>query len=142
MPLSLDTVRESLLGGILIGTAAAGLLLVNGHIAGISGILGEALRRGAAPWRYAFLAGLIASPFAAGLIGIAPVVPQHQAGLVVLGLAGLLVGFGTRLSNGCTSGHGVCGLANFSPRSLLATFIFMAVAGVTVFVVRHVVPGL
>jgi uncharacterized membrane protein YedE/YeeE len=99
--------------------------------------LSNALHLRAPLWRYAFLAGLIASPFVAALIGIAPVVPQHQAGLVVLGIAGLLVGFGTRLSNGCTSGHGVCGLANLSPRSLVATLTFMAVAAATVFVVRH-----
>ena len=135
--LDLETVKQSLLGGVLIGAAAAGLLLINGRIAGISGILGEALQGRASAWRYAFLAGLIASPFAAPLLGIPPVVAQHQAGLIVLGIAGLLVGFGTRLSNGCTSGHGVCGLANLSPRSLVATLTFMAVAVATVFVVRH-----
>ncbi len=141
MLLTLDTVKESLSGGVLIGAAAAGLLLINGHIAGISGILGEAIHWRASSWRYAFLAGLIASPFLASFFGIAPVVPQHQAGLVVLGVAGLLVGFGTRLSSGCTSGHGVCGLANLSPRSLVATITFMAVAAATVFVVRHLLPS-
>ncbi len=140
MLLTLDTVKESLLGGVLIGAAAAGLLLINGRIAGISGILGEAIHLRAPTWRYAFLAGLIGSAFVAPLIGIAPVVPQHQAGLAALGIAGLLVGFGTRLSNGCTSGHGVCGLANLSPRSLVATLTFMAVAAATVFVVRHLLP--
>lgn len=137
MVLAADAIRESLIGGALIGASAAGLLLVNGHIAGISGIFGGAIKLRPGLWRYAFLAGLIAAPILAPLVGIAPVVPHHQAGLVVLGIAGLLVGFGTRLSNGCTSGHGVCGLANLSPRSLFATLVFMAVAAGTVFLVRH-----
>lgn len=132
-----DVIRDSALGGVLIGLSAAGLLLVNGHIAGVSGILGNAIRFRAGLWSYAFLAGLVVSPFLAPLAGIAAVVPTHQASLVVLGIAGLLVGFGTRLSNGCTSGHGVCGLSNLSPRSLIATLVFMAVAAVTVFLVRH-----
>lgn len=135
-----EIIRDSLLGGVLIGASAAGLLLINGHIAGISGIFGEALRLRAGLWRYAFLAGLFASPFLAARSGIAFPAVHHQAGLAVLGLAGLLVGFGTTLSNGCTSGHGVCGLANLSPRSLLATLIFMVVAGITVFLTRHLLP--
>ena len=132
-----EVLRDSLLGGVLIGASAAGLLLVNGRIAGISGILGNAIRFRAGLWRYAFLAGLVASPFLAPLAGIPVVVPTHQAGLIGLGVAGLLVGFGTRLSNGCTSGHGGCGLSNLSPRSLVATLVFMAVAAATVFLVRH-----
>lgn len=140
MILDWDMVKQSLAGGVLIGASAAGLLLINGRIAGISGILGQAVHLRAPSWRYAFLAGLIVSPILAPLIGIAPVVPQHQAGLVVLGIAGLLIGFGTQLSRGCTSGHGVCGLANLSPRSLVATLTFMAVAAATVFVVRHLLP--
>ena len=132
-----EVIRDSLLGGVLIGTSAAGLLLVDGRIAGISGILGYAIRFRAGLWRYAFLAGLIASSFLAPLAGISVVVPTHQAGLIGLAIAGLLVGFGTRLSNGCTSGHGVCGLSNLSPRSLIATLVFMVVAAGTVFLVRH-----
>jgi hypothetical protein len=131
------TIENAALGGALIGAAAAGLLVIVGHIAGISGILGEAIRLRRGLWRWAFLGGLLASSFAAPFVGIGPVTPTHQAGLIVLGAAGLLVGLGTRLSNGCTSGHGVCGLSNLSPRSLLATLIFMAVAAGTVFLVRH-----
>jgi uncharacterized membrane protein YedE/YeeE len=131
------TIRDSLLGGALIGLAAAGLLLIDGRIAGVSGILGNAVRFKPGLWRWAFLAGLVAAPFLSPWVGIPPVKPTHQAGLIVLGIAGLLVGFGTRLSSGCTSGHGVCGLSNLSRRSLVATLTFMIVAAGTVFVVRH-----
>ena len=130
-------IENAVLGGALIGVAAAGLLMIDGHIAGISGILGEAIRLRRGLWRWAFLAGLIAAPFLAPYVGIAPVTPTFQSGLVILAIAGLLVGLGTRLSNGCTSGHGVCGLSNLSPRSLVATLVFMAVAAGTVFLVRH-----
>jgi uncharacterized membrane protein YedE/YeeE len=133
----LATIENAALGGALIGAAAAGLLLVDGRIAGVSGILGEAVRLRRELWRWAFLAGLIAAPFLASYTSIAPVTPTFQSGLVVLAIAGLLVGLGTRLSSGCTSGHGVCGLSNLSPRSLLATLVFMAVAAGTVFLVRH-----
>jgi hypothetical protein len=125
------------LGGVMIGAAAAGLLLVNGRIAGISSILANAFRPGRAPWQWAFLAGLVGAGVIARLAGLgapASLAQQHPLGLA---LAGLLVGLGTRLSSGCTSGHGVCGLANLSPRSLAATMIFMAVAGITVFMLRH-----
>jgi uncharacterized membrane protein YedE/YeeE len=133
----LAMIENATLGGALIGAAAAGLLLIDGHIAGISGILGEAIRLRRGLWRWAFLAGLAASSFVSPFVGIGPVIPTHQAGLIGLGIAGLLVGLGTRLSNGCTSGHGVCGLSNLSPRSLVATLVFMAVAAATVFLVRH-----
>ncbi len=88
-------------------------------------------------WRWAFLAGLVAAPFVAPYLGIAPVVPTHQAGLLGLAIAGLLVGIGTQIGSGCTSGHGVSGLSNLSLRSLVATLTFMVVAGLTVYVVRH-----
>ncbi len=121
-------------GGMLIGAGAAVLLLLNGKIAGISGIFGNAVRGvfGARGWRAAFLLGLVlpAAVFGLGRIEFALSVPG-------LALSGFLVGFGTRLGSGCTSGHGVCGLSNLSPRSLLATLTFMAVAAATVFVVRH-----
>lgn len=133
----LATIENAALGGALIGAASAGLLLIDGRIAGVSGILGSAVRLRPGLWRWAFLAGLAGSTFLAPLVGIAPVTPAHQAGLIVLALAGLLVGFGTRLSSGCTSGHGVCGLSNLSLRSLVATLVFMAVAAGTVFLVRH-----
>jgi uncharacterized membrane protein YedE/YeeE len=125
---------KSLCGGMLIGAGAATLLLLNGKIAGISGILENAVKGmfGAKAWRVAFLLGL-ALP--AAVLGLGTI--DFPAGLRVLAASGLLVGFGTRLGSGCTSGHGVCGLANLSPRSLLATTIFMGVAVVTVFFVRH-----
>ena len=129
---------DSLAGGVLIGAASAGLLLVNSHIAGISGIFTRATGRGAAGWQRAFLAGLLAVGAGAALAGLP--VPHALSGqsLPLLAAAGALVGFGTKLGNGCTSGHGVCGLARLSPRSLVAALVFMGVAGVTVFIRRHV----
>ncbi|RJQ49256.1 MAG: YeeE/YedE family protein [Gammaproteobacteria bacterium] len=128
------------LGGLLIGLAAAGLLLFNGRIAGISGILGGLLDlpRGDVSWRGAFIAGLIAG----GLL-LLWFYPQALAlppdySFATYAIAGLLVGYGTRLGSGCTSGHGVCGIARLSPRSLAAVATFMVSALVTVFVVRHV----
>jgi len=131
------TIENAAFGGVLIGLAAAGLLLVDGRIAGVSGILGDAVRLRPGAWRWAFLAGLAASSWIAPHVGIARVIPTQQAGWIGLGIAGLLVGIGTRLSSGCTSGHGVCGLSNLSLRSLVAMGIFMAVAIGTVVVVRH-----
>lgn len=129
------------LGGILIGLASAGLLLANGRIAGISGILGRTLfadAPGERGWRIAFLIGL---PIGAGLAIRATADAQGFAitarpELLVAG--GLLVGVGTQLGSGCTSGHGVCGIARGSRRSVVATLTFMATAASTVFVVRHV----
>jgi uncharacterized protein len=137
-----NVVAASLLGGAMIGAASGGLmLLLTGHIAGISGILGEATRgyAGAGAWRLAFLGGLVAGGLLAPAIGLGPVGGTQQAGLLGIAAAGLLVGIGTRVGHGCTSGHGVCGLANLSPRSLLGTGVFMLTGGLTVFVVRHVV---
>jgi len=134
------TIRDATLGGALIGGAAAGLLLIDGKIAGVSGILGDAVRLRSGLWRWAFLAGLVASSFVAPLVGIVPATVTQQVGSVGLCVSGLLVGFGTSLGSGCTSGHGVCGLANLSPRSLVATFTFILVAAATVFLVRHIVP--
>ncbi|HYD67207.1 YeeE/YedE family protein [Azospirillum sp.] len=129
----------ALAGGALIGLSAALLLVLNGRVAGISGILGGLLapERGETAWRLAFLAGLLAAPLAyAALGGTLPEVrTDASTGLLVAG--GLLVGFGTRLGSGCTSGHGVCGLARLSPRSLAATGVFMATAVATVFAARH-----
>jgi len=130
-------------GGLLIGLAVAALLLLNGRVAGISGILGRALwpsegegRR----WRIAFVLGL---PLGAALVSAAtgPLVVEIETSAPVLIAAGLLVGFGTRLGNGCTSGHGVCGMSRGSTRSIAATLTFMAVAGLTVFLVRHIFGG-
>ena len=131
-------------GGMLIGTAAALLLLLSGRIAGVSGMAATAMRMGAggAPWSQAgaFLVGL---PTGAALIALLVRRPEVivTASVPLLVVAGLLVGFGTRLGNGCTSGHGVCGMARLSPRSLAATATFMASAAVTVFILRHVVGG-
>ena len=133
------TPLASTAGGVLIGLAAGALILFNGKIAGISGILGHGLSLNAAEvgWRWIFLVGL-----AAGGVLLLFVYPQAfpgsiDASLAVLALAGLLVGFGTRLGSGCTSGHGICGLARFSLRSLVATVTFMATGAATVFIVNH-----
>ena len=129
-----------LIGGAIIGLAAVLLLALNGRIAGVSGILGGLINstsRGERFWRLAFIFGLIAGAglyvFARGGLPL-----ELQAGYLTLLVAGLLVGAGTRLGSGCTSGHGVCGLARRSPRSLVATMIFMVIAALTVFLTRHV----
>jgi uncharacterized membrane protein YedE/YeeE len=133
----------ALLGGLLIGLAAALLLLWNGRIAGISGILGGALGRprGDLAWRLAFLVGLPAGAFLYSLIAQGRVPIQIDASLGTLVIAGILVGVGTRLGNGCTSGHGVCGVARGSRRSIAATATFMGIAALTVFIVRHAIGG-
>jgi uncharacterized membrane protein YedE/YeeE len=130
----------SLAGGLLIGLAAAVFILFSGRIAGVSGILGGLLlpSRGDAAWRVAFLAGLMLSPAIYRALFALPEI-DISASLPVLVIAGLLVGFGTRLGSGCTSGHGVCGLSRLSPRSLVATLVFMAAGLATVFMVRHVI---
>ena len=132
----------ALAGGVLIGSAAALLLLVGGRIAGISGILGGLLKpaRGDVGWRVAFIAGLLVAPFAYALFAALPR-PQIDASYGALLLAGLLVGVGTRVGGGCTSGHGVCGLSRLSVRSLVATLAFMGAGFATVFVLRHLVGG-
>jgi len=132
------TPYSALAGGLLIGLAATLFILCNGRIAGISGIVGGLLRpRGKEiPWREAFLAGLIVAPLAYQIFLPLPD-SQIDAGNWGLIIAGLLVGFGSRLGAGCTSGHGVCGLARFSVRSLIATVIFMGTGFVTVYVLHH-----
>ncbi len=133
---------SALVGGLLIGLAANVLWLANGRIAGISGIVGNlpSARSGDIDWRIAFLAGLIVTPvFYAAVAGKPAIALDAALPSIVLG--GLLVGFGTRLGGGCTSGHGVCGLARFSPRSLVATCLFMAAGFLTVFFVRHFAGG-
>lgn len=136
----------ALIGGALIGLSAALLMLFSGRVAGISGILGDLLlaRANYRDWRIAFLGGLVAAPLFYALVGLVggftlprPAMPGWMS--VVLG--GLLVGFGVRLGGGCTSGHGVCGLARLSPRSIVATMIFMATAAVVVFLLRHGTGG-
>jgi len=131
----------SLLGGMLIGAAAALLLIANGRIAGISGIAAGLLspQAGSRLWRALFLGGLLVGAFVTNRLGFGPL-PEIAASLPLIILGGLLVGFGTRLGGGCTSGHGVCGIARLSPRSLVATAIFMAAGMATVFMLRHVLP--
>jgi len=132
------TPLASLAGGVLIGAAAAGFALLNGRIAGVSGVLAGLLRpaRGDVSWRVAFVAGLAGAPWVYALFAALPR-PQIDAGLGTLVLAGLLVGIGTRYGAGCTSGHGVCGLSRLSPRSLVATLAFTATAFAAVYVMRH-----
>jgi uncharacterized membrane protein YedE/YeeE len=132
----------ALAGGALIGLAAAMFVLVNGRIAGISGVLGGLLRpvRRDIGWRVAFLAGLVGAPLLFALFAPVPV-PQIDAGFGTLVVAGLLVGVGTRYGSGCTSGHGVCGISRLSPRSLVATAAFMAAGFAVVFLVRHAFAG-
>ena len=128
----------SLAGGALIGLAAAMFVLLNGRIAGVSGILAGLVRpaRGEIAWRVAFIGGLLLAAPVYGLLAALPAV-RIEAGYGVLVVAGLLVGIGTRYGAGCTSGHGVCGLSRRSPRSLAATAAFMATGFITVFAVRH-----
>ena len=129
---------HALMGGALVGTAAALFVLLNGRIAGISGVLGGLLRpvKGDVAWRAAFVIGLIVAPLIYLLFG-SPPKPRIDADFGALVLAGLLVGVGTRYGAGCTSGHGVCGLSRLSPRSLVATAAFMAAGFATVFAIRH-----
>jgi hypothetical protein len=128
----------SLAGGVTLGFAAALLLLLVGRTLGISGIVDGALtaRDREFGWRATFLLGLLAAPTALKLFFI-PTSPNIDMSWTQLAIAGLLVGFGTRLGSGCTSGHGICGLSRLSPRSLVATLTFMSTGFVTVYVVRH-----
>ncbi len=130
-------------GGALIGLSAVLLMLLNGRIAGITGIFAGLIEPLSTDrtWRATFIAGLVAAPLSAALIGYTVPIPLMPPSLAVIAVAGLLVGFGTRLSNGCTSGHGICGIARLSPRSLTATGIFMAAAMIVVAVTRHAVGG-
>jgi uncharacterized protein len=131
----------SLAGGVLLGLASAMFILLNGRILGISGILGGLIppKRTDTRWRLAFLAGLFSSPWIYKALAPASLLtaPRIDAGVVLLVIAGLLVGVGTRYGSGCTSGHGVCGLARLSPRSLIATLTFMAAGFAVVFIARH-----
>lgn len=132
------TPGAALAGGLLIGLAAAVFVLFNGRIAGISGILGGLIkpRSGDIGWRLAFTGGLIGAPVIYSLFWGLPDI-HIEANPVTLIIAGLIVGFGTRIGSGCTSGHGVCGISRLSPRSIVATLTFMAMGFVTVFLVRH-----
>jgi uncharacterized membrane protein YedE/YeeE len=136
------TPLSAALGGALIGGSTVLLMLLTGRIAGISGILAGCLGLGTSEkgWRVAFLAGLILAPLAAGAIGYAVPSPLLPENWIVVVAGGLLVGFGARLGGGCTSGHGICGVAHLSIRSITATAIFMAAAIVTVALMLHL-PG-
>ena len=134
---------SALVGGALIGLASVLSMLLTGRIAGISGILGGCLTLVAdgRAWRVAFIVGLVLAPVASGLLGYplpTPVMPANWALIIV---AGFLVGFGARLGGGCTSGHGVCGIARLSPRSIVATATFMGTAIIVVAVMRYVFGG-
>lgn len=144
---------HGLIGGILIGLSATWLMLTLGRIAGVSGIIGTLVTtqpRGDSAWRLAFLLGLVSGPLVLALTGgefgnVAgrpeAVIGEPAGGVGLMLVAGLLVGVGTGIGSGCTSGHGVCGLARLSPRSMVATLTFLAAAIVTVFVVRHLIGG-
>jgi hypothetical protein len=133
----------SLAGGVLLGLASAAFILVNGRILGISGIIGGLMmpKKGDIEWRISFLLGMFAAPFAMGFLFTSDwvQVPHIEAGYIAIAIAGLLVGFGTRFGSGCTSGHGVCGLSRLSPRSLVATLIFMGFGFLIVYVVQHLI---
>lgn len=131
------------IGGALIGLSAVLLMLFTGRIAGIAGITGGLFnpRSDDRGWRLAFVAGLIAAPLAAALIDRPVAMPQMPGSMIVIAIAGLLVGFGTRLGNGCTSGHGICGIARLSPRSIAATLVFMIAAMIVVALTRHGIGG-
>jgi len=134
----------SLIGGAMIGLSAVLLMLWEGRIAGISGIAGRLLppyRDGAFLSRLGFIGGIVAAPLLISLASGTPVSQTISSNVPLMIVAGLLVGFGSVWGNGCTSGHGVCGLSRLSPRSIVATATFMATAFITVFVVRHVIGG-
>lgn len=134
-----DSWLVSLGGGVLIGLASGGLYFLAGEIAGVTGIVRRAFIGPERVWRVAFLGGMVASALAWLLTGnvAAATAGLHDLSLWTLIGAGLLVGVGTDLGNGCTSGHGVCGLSRLSPRSLAAVMVFMAVAVLTVWIIRH-----
>ena len=133
----------ALLGGALIGLAAVLLMLLAGRIAGISGIFDGLINQQTSDraWRAAFVAGLIAAPTTAMLVGYTVPMPQLPGSFITIVVGGLLVGFGARLGSGCTSGHGICGIARLSPRSIGATSVFTVAAIVVVALSRHVFGG-
>ncbi len=134
------TPASALIGGAIIGAAVALFVVLNGRIAGVSGVLGGLMRprTGDVSWRIAFVAGLVAAPLAWRLLAALPEI-RVDASVPALVAAGLLVGAGTRYGGGCTSGHGVCGISRASPRSIAATVAFMAAGFATVFVARHLI---
>jgi uncharacterized protein len=134
----LNSILFALAGGVLIGLAAAILLIINGRILGVSGIVHGILwpQPHELGWRLAFIAGLVLAGFVFFNWGSEFFLDTTSDSLIIKGLAGLLVGFGTRMGSGCTSGHGVCGISRFSKRSIVATLVFMAAGAATIIVVR------
>ncbi len=134
------TPLSALFGGALIGLAATLLMAASGRVAGISGIMGGLLtpQEGETPWRAAFIVGLIGAPLLVSLFSSTWTEISFPASLPTMVIAGLIVGYGTRLGGGCTSGHGVCGMSRLSLRSMIATLVFMLTGFITVYVVRHV----
>jgi uncharacterized protein len=132
----------SLGGGVLIGIAAALFVLLAGRIMGVSGIVGGLLspRRNDLAWRLTFVAGLLTAPLGLGYLRLVPA-PRIETGWTALIVAGLLVGFGTRLGSGCTSGHGICGIARLSSRSMVATVLFLLSGIATAVITRHLVES-
>lgn len=139
----METIIQSLIGGLLIGLSAAALLFFQGKIAGISSILGALLSPAGrvGEWRWLFLVGLLAGGFLTFVFRPAAFAVELNRSLPAVIVAGLLVGFGARLGQGCTSGHGVCGVGRLSFRSIIATMIFMALGAATVFIVNHLLGG-
>jgi len=132
------TPLSGLIGGAMIGLASALLMLSAGRMAGVAGILGGLpVATSDRAWRLAFIAGLIAAALLGPLFGTAGPARLSSSNPMLFAAAGLLVGFGSRMGNGCTSGHGVCGFARFSARSIAATLVFMGAAMITVALVRH-----
>lgn len=133
-------VQSSLLGGLLIGTSAVLMLLFNGRIAGVCGIafgiLNESIRT--STWRWLFLLGIIFGAQVAHFLFEIPIPKPPQTSTILLVSSGLIVGFGTQLGSGCTSGHGVCGIARFSPRSIVSTVLFVSTGIVSMFIFRHI----
>lgn len=135
------TPYSALAGGIMIGLSVTIMLLFNGRITGISSMLSELLSpsSGEWPWRLVFIMGMMLGTLFYITVFSEPLIAQRDLPFSLLIIAGFLVGFGTRLGNGCTSGHGICGIARRSPRSIIATMVFMTSGGITVFIMRHIV---
>ena len=133
------TPLSSLAGGAVIGLAVSALILLNGRIAGISGIVGGLfkMQQGDMAWRIAFVAGLVAAPLIWQVFVSLPAI-RIEGSYAAMAIAGLAVGMGTRYGSGCTSGHGVCGLSRLSPRSIIATLVFMGTGFAMVYVIRHI----
>jgi uncharacterized membrane protein YedE/YeeE len=141
--MSFWAILQAVFGGVLIGVAASALLVLDGRIAGVSGIVGGLMppRQPDAAWRALFVAGLVVGGVCLRLLIADPFHGLAETPIVILVPAALLVGFGAGLGNGCTSGHGVCGVSRLAPRSIVATVTFMLAGGMTVFVVPHLLGG-